>query len=223
VIGDREKAALDAVLKFRGDSAALASRIGALERAVTGLTVEEAGAEVARQGVGRDLLAGAVLVKGLAAQIDVILHAVGILLSLPHVLVPGERIVSLSLGAGNTGRDWDLETDRQIAEFKFIKWKGADAIRQNTLFVDLFHLAEADTSKRRVLYLTGIAHPQKFLGGGRSLKSVLDKHGLVFEKFTKLHGSRYAVVRDYWAAVQHRIEIVDLEPLMPGLAALDAM
>jgi hypothetical protein len=137
VIGDREKAALDAVLQFRGASSGLADRIGALERALEGLSVEEAGAEVAARGIGRDLLAGALLVKGLAAQIDVILHAVGILLSLPHILVSGERIRSLSLGAGNTGRDWDMETDRQIAEFKFIKWKGADAIRQNTLFVDL--------------------------------------------------------------------------------------
>jgi hypothetical protein len=121
VIGDREKAALDAVLEFRGASSALADRI-----------------------------------KGLAAQIDVILHTVGILLSLPHVLLPGERIISLSLGAGNTGRDCDMETDQQIAEFKFIKWKGADTFRQNTLFVDLFHLAEADTNKRRVLYVTGL-------------------------------------------------------------------
>jgi hypothetical protein len=55
------------------------------------------------------------------------------------------------------------------------------------------------------------------------VKSVLDKHGLVFERFAKRHGSTYAVVRDYWAAVRHRIEIVDLEPLVPGLAALAAI
>jgi hypothetical protein len=55
------------------------------------------------------------------------------------------------------------------------------------------------------------------------VKSVLGKEALVFEKFTKLHGSTCTVVRDYWAAVRHRVEIVDLELRVPGLVALDAI
>jgi hypothetical protein len=40
------------------------------------------------------------------------------------------------------GRSFDLETDRQVAEFKFIAWRGgAEAIRQNGLFIDIFRLA----------------------------------------------------------------------------------
>jgi hypothetical protein len=42
------------------------------------------------------------LVKDMAGQIDVTLHAVGILLSLRHILDSGERVESLSLGAGST-------------------------------------------------------------------------------------------------------------------------
>lgn len=43
---------------------------------------------------------------------------------LPHILEPDERVESVSLGAGNTGRDFDLETNVRVAEFKFIHWRG---------------------------------------------------------------------------------------------------
>ena len=60
----------------------------------------------------------ALLVKRSAGQINVIVHAVGILVALPKILEPGELVQSLSLGAGNTGRAHDLETDRRIDEFR---------------------------------------------------------------------------------------------------------
>lgn len=47
------------------------------------------------------------------------------LLSLPNILDSGERVESLSLGAGNTPGGHDLVTDRRIAEFKFTRWRGA--------------------------------------------------------------------------------------------------
>lgn len=53
-----------------------------------------------------------------------IMHAAGIMVALPWILESGEIVESLSLGAGNTGRDHDLETNRRIAEFKFIDWRG---------------------------------------------------------------------------------------------------
>lgn len=123
------------------------------------------------------LLQAALGVKRMAGQINVIVHAVGILVSLPYVLEPGERIESLSLGAGNTGRLHDLETHRQIAEFKFIEWRGGpESIRQNSLFVDLFNLVSANTSKRRVLYVIGKETPLRFLRNRRALSSVLSRN-----------------------------------------------
>ena len=74
-------------------------------------------------GLDIDLLTASYLVKSLAGQINVIIHAVGILTALPEILEENERVEYLSLGAGNTGRQFDLETDRRIAEFKFINWK----------------------------------------------------------------------------------------------------
>ena len=82
-------------------------------------------------------------------QINVVIHALGILLCLPHILRPGEVIDYVSLGAGNTGRAFDLETSLRIAEFKFIHWQGGpESIRQNSLFKDFYEMAEHETQNR---------------------------------------------------------------------------
>lgn len=88
-------------------------------------------------------------------------------------------IESLSLGAGNTGRHHDLETDRQIAEFKFIRWRGgAEAIRQNNVFIDIFNLASANKKKRRVLYLLDKHHALRFLGPKRIIAAFAPKSAI---------------------------------------------
>jgi hypothetical protein len=55
-------------------------------------------------GARAEVLAAAGLVKQMAGQINVVIHALGILLCLPHILRPSEVIDYISLGAGNTGR-----------------------------------------------------------------------------------------------------------------------
>lgn len=64
-------------------------------------------------------------IKRLSAQIDVKLHALGILLCPLHILKeqPGEQMESFSLGAANPGRAFDLVTSHRVAEFKFIHWQ----------------------------------------------------------------------------------------------------
>ena len=63
---------------------------------------------------------------------------------LPHTLEARGAVEYVSLGAGNTGREFDLETNRRIAEFKFIHWRGgAESIRQNQLFKDFYLVAES--------------------------------------------------------------------------------
>src|SRR5580765_1512540 len=71
-------------------------------------TLEECGAESA-------VLDAASLIKHLAGQVNVVIHALGILLCLPKILSPTEVIDYVSLGAGNTGRPFDLETNERIA------------------------------------------------------------------------------------------------------------
>ena len=100
--------------------------------------------------VGLDFIQSASIVKKAISQIDVIIHAYGILNLLPTILEQDEIIEYLSLGAGNTGKDFDLETNKRIAEFKFINWSGSsDTIRQNTTFKDFFSLVEYQTDKQR--------------------------------------------------------------------------
>ena len=152
----------------------LTARIAGLEWELAGKERSAAVSTLADERVTSAMLAGAVAVKRVAGEINVAIHALGILLALPHVLEPHERIESLSLGAGNTGRSFDLETDRQVAEFKFIAWRGgAEAIRQNGLFIDIFRLALAETDRRKVVYLTGLDHPLRFLRGRREGHDVM--------------------------------------------------
>ncbi len=107
-----------------------------------------------KENLTPSLLQAAFQIKRLAGQINVLIHGVGILAAIPKILDEDEHIEYLSLGAGNTGRLFDLETDKRIAEFKFINWQGgAEAIRQNSLFKDFYNLVEYETHKKRFLYL----------------------------------------------------------------------
>jgi hypothetical protein len=71
-----------------------------------------------------EVLMAAAEMKRLAGQINVVIHSLGILLCLPHILEVGEQVEKVSLGAGNTGREFDLETNYRVAEFKFVHWRG---------------------------------------------------------------------------------------------------
>src|SRR5258708_16459220 len=129
-----------------------------LEAAGKGLTADDC--TRVSSGVDREVLTAAAAMKRLAGQINVSIHATGILLCLPHILEPGEMVGYVSLGAGNTGRDFDLETNYRIAEFKFIHWRGgAESIRQNQLFKDFYLLSESPSTKRKHLYVIGTEKP----------------------------------------------------------------
>ena len=169
------------------------------------------------------LLKSALTIKQVASQIDVIVHAVGIMVSLPYILGKGEVVQSLSLGAGNTGKVFDLETDLRIAEFKFINWRGgAEAIRQNQLFKDLFTLAAYNTSKSKFLYLTGAEIPLRFLNSSnRALSSVMSKNEAIKDQFYSTYGDNYKTVSSYYHAVKHTVNIIDLARIVPEFENVD--
>lgn len=201
----------------------MTSRISALEWALSGQDRASAIEALNRERVTDAMLSGAVSVKRIAGEVNVAIHALGILLALPHILEPGEKIESLSLGAGNTGRRFDLETNRQVAEFKFIAWRGGpESIRQNSLFIDIFRLVLAETRRRKVVYLTGLEHPIRFLRGRRALTSVLSKNASAAAAFHTAYGERYTVVSDYWRDAGTQVELVDLTEIVPALRGLPA-
>lgn len=203
------------VQSLAGESG-LTHRIGVLESGLVGHTAGDAAALLALDGLDESSLTAAVAVKRIARQINVIVHALGILTALPHILEPDEVIEGLSLGAGNAGRDHDLVTNRRIAEFKFIEWQGGpESIRQNGLFIDLFNLASSSTAKRKVMYVVGKAIPMHFLKNNRALTSVLSKDSASATRFRALHGNRFRTVGEYFATIASTVEVVDLADIVP--------
>ena len=143
--------------------------------------------------------------------------SIGILRCLPHILEPGESVESLSLGAGNTGRDFDLETNQRVAEFKFIRWRGgAETIRQNAVFKDFFQLAEHATDKRRLLYVLGTKYPLAFLTSDRAISSVLNRNVRLLSQFRAQYPDLNTVA-EYFATRKDCVSIEDVSPWLPEL------
>src|SRR5436305_8923566 len=98
-----------ALQKFSG--ADLTATLARIEAGLKGVSANECATVLSSAGVERQTLSAASSLKRIAGQVNVAIHALGILLCLPHILEPGEVVEYVSLGAGNTGRDFDLETN----------------------------------------------------------------------------------------------------------------
>jgi hypothetical protein len=216
--GDLKSINLVSVLaRFTGPD--LTTTLSRLEAAVQGVTASDCTGFLEEAGAGREALGAAAELKRQAGQINVTIHALGILLCLPHLLEPGEKVEYVSLGAGNTGRPFDLETDLRVAEFKFINWRGgAETIRQNGVFKDYLLLALHPTAERKHLYLLGTDHAVKFLRGGRALNSVLSRNDKLQRTFAEQFGDAYRTVGDYYAAHAGDVRIEDVYPWLSDRA-----
>lgn len=158
----------------------------------------------------------------ITSQIYIVNHAICILISLPHILEKTEKIQYLSLGAGNTGKDFDLETNHRIAEFKFIHWqKKSNTIRQNSLFKDFYYLAESNKRKRKYLYLTDLDAPLRFLNGKRALESVMSKNNKLSDNFDSKYQKKFKVVNEYYLHKKNRVELIDITSLVPNFPQIN--
>jgi hypothetical protein len=203
--------------KFGGTE--LTVTLARIEADVKGLTASDCPRVLGSAGVNRDVLTAAAALKRLAGQINVSIHAIGILLCLPHILESGEIVDYVSLGAGNTGREFDLETNWRIAEFKFIHWRGGpESIRQNQLFKDFYLLSESPSPKRKYLYVLETKHPLKFFNGKRALStSVLSRNDRLLKQFQAKYGEQFETVRDYFLLHRDRVKIEDVSAWVPEL------
>jgi hypothetical protein len=196
----------------------LTSTLAKVEANLHGVTLENCSDVLESCGARNEVLAAGALMKQLAGQINVVIHALGIILCLPHLLDPGESVQYVSLGAGNTGRPFDLETSHRIAEFKFIRWQGgAEAIRQNSLFKDFYYLSQDVSPKRKYLYVLHTEQPLKFLNSRRALSSVLSHSVKLKNEFAARFGEQYRVVRDYYLSRANTVVVQDVSPLVPEL------
>jgi len=155
-------------------------------------------------------------IKKLSAQVDTIIHAYGILLSLPKILDDDETIEYLSLGAGNTGKPFDLSTSKRVAEFKFAKWDTKNnTIRQNKIFENFLELAidVGNVGKKKYIYCLSAEEIIKFLTNSeRALGSVLSRSSI-----NKKHPDiqiKYKTVKEFYADYKHEVEIVELNNLL---------
>lgn len=207
-----------ALQEFAG--ADLTRKLAGVEAQLQGLDANACREAIPTLGAGSTTLGAAGLMKHVAGQINVVIHALGILLCLPHLLDEGEHVQYVSLGAGNTGRAFDLETTTRVAEFKFINWRGGpESIRQNSLFKDFYMLAESPSTKRKFLYVLGTEHPLKFFNGGRALSSVLSRNEKVKNLFDAKYGSRLTTVRDYFQIQMNTVTIQDVSMYLGALLA----
>jgi hypothetical protein len=205
--------ALRALELFQGKS--LTENLAKIESEVIGASQGNIADFCSANQINNSFMESALSVKRLAGQINVIIHAAGILKSLHGILDDGELVESVSLGAGNTGRMFDLETNFRIAEYKFIDWQGgAESIRQNGIFKDFFELAEYETPKRKYLYVVGTKYPLKFFNGGRALSSVLSRYPNIQAKIRDKYGEDIQKVSDYYSIKKDEVEIVDISPFI---------
>lgn len=210
------------IQQFQG--ASLSQRIAALEASLQDAQVGEVRDACIRFAVDDGLIRAAAEFKRQAGQINVIIHAAGIVVALRRILEPGEVVERVSLGAGNTGRDWDVETDRRIAEFKFITWRGGpESIRQNSLFKDFYYLAEDDGRKSRHLYIMELARPLAFLKGRRSLESVTSKNAKLRADVHQRYGTRFGTVGEYYRYREGVVQLHEIPVDVPELSVLAAM
>lgn len=161
-----------------------------------------------------DILRSALLLKKSLGQINVIIHALGIVNLLKSILDKNEIIEELSIGAGNTNRPFDLVTNKRIAEFKFINWSGAqDTIRQNSVFKDFLELELYKTDKKKYLYVLDKSVVLKFFNNKRALNSILSKNETTRRDFYNNYGNQYKTVAEYYCDNKHKVEIIEIRDL----------
>lgn len=174
---------VERIAQFSGGN--LASKIAELEFDFAHLDKCQIAERLGSKSINRDLFEAARTIKRAAAQIDVVLHALGILVLLPSILRSGEEVESLSLGAGSSEtKRFDLETNLRIAEFTFIEWQGNDNTRLQKFFKDFYRLSEFKSHKAKELWVSEDIYVLKYLRSNTSVRSATHKHRDVWEDFT---------------------------------------
>ena len=165
----------------------------------------------------KDTLNAALDVKSVMGQINVVVHTLGIINSLPYLLEDNEVVESVSLGADNASSEFDLITNKRIAEFKFITWRGNDSMRLKTTFGDYYNLVEYNTEKEKYLYLTDCSYFRKFLNGRRSFSSILSKNNKIAKEFEAKYNNKYNFLNEYYDDNKFKVNLISLNDIAPDL------
>lgn len=202
--------ALKIVLDFKSDS--LINKLNQLKAETIGKTKKELKDNI-------PLYDAALLVKKASSQINEIVHAVGILNSLPRILEENEIIVDLSLASGASGEGIDLVTDRRVAEFKFATWQeggSKNGMRKRQVFADYINLTILKTDKKKELYVVSAENIEKYFQGKSKWKNVLSKSGGLDMKFAQYLKQNGIEETEYLRDIYYRseIKIFDIEKIL---------
>ncbi|WP_139252001.1 hypothetical protein [Maribacter aquivivus] len=202
--------ALGIVLDFKGDS--LKGKLSKIKSETIGKSKSEIVAS-------EDLFDAALVVKKASAQINEIVHAVGIINSLPKILSENEIVTNLSLAAGAEGDGFDLETDKRVAEFKFSKWQDGGAkngMRKRHVFADFVNLTILKTDKKKELYAVSAESILKYLSGRASWERVLSKSGGVQYKLAdylrEINRTEIKTLREVFEI--SNVQVIDIEEVL---------
>jgi hypothetical protein len=200
----------------------LSEYVRRLEGAFVGQTGEQIVSRLAQEAVDTELLGACLLVKDLSARINDIVHAVGISVLLPLILEAGERVEYVSLASGNTGKQFDLATDRRVAEFKFVNWRGGpESIRQNQVFKDHLDLVLYGGDRRKELYLYEPQVALKFFHSARSLTSVLSKDAATRNEFYGRFNDRFMTVNEFFEEHEQVVTFCDINSFLTSAGELE--
>lgn len=202
--------ALEIIFDFKGNS--LKNRINQLKSATINKTKDEITENV-------ELLNAALIVKKASAQINEIVHAIGIINSLPRILSDSEIITDLSLAAGADGEGFDLVTNQRVAEFKFSRWQDGSSkngMRKRQVFIDFVSLTMLQTDKKKELYVVNAETIIKFFNGRANWENVLSKSGGLkntFADYLKSKGyNELTTLKDIYEI--SNVEIFDIEKIL---------
>lgn len=206
---DKLTTAYTRLLEFK--KPALKNRVATIETSMRGRNKSTLVAILAEHSVTLQLLQAALTLKSAASQIDNLLHALGILILLPKILEDEEAIIEVSLSAGTGGKSYDLETDRRVAEFKFINWQGgSNAVRHRAVFHDFVKLAESSTNRLKQIFLIDPQHSRKWLCGKTSLRSALTTHADTLDGLLAKYRDQVQTVSDYYKLYQGSVHLENI-------------
>ncbi|UJW28620.1 hypothetical protein L3Q67_25475 [Saccharothrix sp. AJ9571] len=194
-------------------------RIGRIEAELAGSDRARVAAVATEFGMTEAWVLAALLVRQHAGRLNDIIHAAAILQAMPLILEEGEHVASRpSLAAGNDPtRLFDLETNLRVAEFKLSAWKGADAMRKRSVFVDL---ALDETSRRKQLFVLG-PEPVRFLQQSTSSADwALNRASPTLrDRFRASFGDLDVSVCEFTRGHGSNIDLLDIGTLLPWLSS----
>ena len=175
----KNQRAIELIFDFKGSS--LKDRFAEIKSKTIGKTKYQI-------PIRNELFNAALTIKKASAQINEIVHAVGILNALDKILDSDEKVEDLSLAARSEGDGFDLVTDRRLAEFKFSRWQVGSVkndMRKRHSFADFAKLTISRTEKKKELYVVSANQVTKYFNGGAKWRKVLSKSGGIQDELGK--------------------------------------